>query len=182
MSNESGLGLLAIGAAPGGGGSNVFAYLLDGDLELSITMSFISTIASLGTPVYLYNCLSVYLFLSLYPLSLSLSRCHSQWMNDWFSVYVLITACLTPFLLVFQSMYLYTSLSCLLFSGLSALCVCMCMCVCVSARARPCVCRYVWPAVYISVLPEKKTKTTFWSSNTLSFYWRKLFMSISNFV
>jgi len=48
MSDVTGLGLLAIGASPGGGGSNVFAYLLGGDLELSITMSFISTVFSLG--------------------------------------------------------------------------------------------------------------------------------------
>ena len=51
MNNLSGLGLLAVGSAPGGGGSNVFTKLLDGDLELSITMSFISTLVSLGNVV-----------------------------------------------------------------------------------------------------------------------------------
>ena len=46
----SGLGMLAIGCSPGGGGSNVFAYLLNADLELSITLTFISTILALGKP------------------------------------------------------------------------------------------------------------------------------------
>jgi len=43
------IGLVAIGACPGGGGSNVFAYILEADLELSIVMTSISTILSLGT-------------------------------------------------------------------------------------------------------------------------------------
>ena len=44
----SGLGLVAIGACPGGGASNVFALLLDLNLELSLTMSSISTLAAMG--------------------------------------------------------------------------------------------------------------------------------------
>ena len=52
LSNITGLGLLAIGACPGGGGSNIFAYLLDADLELSITMTFVSTICALGKFIY----------------------------------------------------------------------------------------------------------------------------------
>ena len=43
-----GLGLLAVGSCPGGGGSNVFSYMFNADLELSITMTFISTVGSLG--------------------------------------------------------------------------------------------------------------------------------------
>lgn len=42
-----GLGLVAIGSSPGGGGSNFCAALLDGDLELSITMTTFSTIGAL---------------------------------------------------------------------------------------------------------------------------------------
>ncbi len=42
------LGLLATGCAPGGGKSNLYSYLLGGDLSLSVTMTVISNIASLG--------------------------------------------------------------------------------------------------------------------------------------
>ena len=40
-------GLLAMSTSPGGGGSNTWAYLLGGDLDLSITMTFFSTLFSL---------------------------------------------------------------------------------------------------------------------------------------
>ena len=43
------LGFFAMGCAPGGGASNIYTYLLNGDLSLSITMTLISTFASLGT-------------------------------------------------------------------------------------------------------------------------------------
>ena len=42
------LGFFAAGCAPGGGASNFYAYLLKGDISLSVTMSFVSTVASLG--------------------------------------------------------------------------------------------------------------------------------------
>jgi hypothetical protein len=67
MSDEAGLGLLAIGAAPGGGGSNVFSYLLDGDLELSITMSFISTVASLGKYITVAHTPKFDIFPDIFP-------------------------------------------------------------------------------------------------------------------
>ena len=41
-------GLLVMGVCPGGIGSNFWTLLLDGDVNLSITMTFISTIAALG--------------------------------------------------------------------------------------------------------------------------------------
>lgn len=41
-------GLFAAGVVPGGGASNAWAYLLGGDIDLSITMTFISTFAALG--------------------------------------------------------------------------------------------------------------------------------------
>ena len=42
------LGFFAMGCAPGGGASNIYTYLLNGDLSLSITMTLVSTFASLG--------------------------------------------------------------------------------------------------------------------------------------
>lgn len=42
------LGLFAAGVSPGGGASNAWSYLLGGDIDLSITMTFISTFAALG--------------------------------------------------------------------------------------------------------------------------------------
>lgn len=41
------LGLFTVGCAPGGGGSNFWTVLLDGNADLSITMTFISTLAAL---------------------------------------------------------------------------------------------------------------------------------------
>lgn len=43
-----GFGLLVLGCCPGGAMSNFWTLLLGGDVELSITMTFISTIAALG--------------------------------------------------------------------------------------------------------------------------------------
>ncbi|KAM7533387.1 hypothetical protein Aperf_G00000124570 [Anoplocephala perfoliata] len=45
---EFGFGLLTIGCCPGGGGSNIWTMLLHGDLNLSMTMTFVSSIAALG--------------------------------------------------------------------------------------------------------------------------------------
>ncbi|VDK35072.1 unnamed protein product [Taenia asiatica] len=45
---EFGFGLLTAGCCPGGGGSNIWTLLLHGDLNLSMTMTFISSIAALG--------------------------------------------------------------------------------------------------------------------------------------
>lgn len=43
------LGFFACGCAPGGGASNFYAYLLNGDVSLSVTMTTISNIAAIGT-------------------------------------------------------------------------------------------------------------------------------------
>lgn len=43
-----GFGLLVLGCSPGGTGSNFWTLLLGGDVNLSITMTFVSTIAALG--------------------------------------------------------------------------------------------------------------------------------------
>ena len=48
LDDEYAFGLLAMSCSPGGGGSNVYAHLLRGDLDLSITMTFFSTLLSLG--------------------------------------------------------------------------------------------------------------------------------------
>ncbi|VDN12269.1 unnamed protein product [Dibothriocephalus latus] len=44
---EFGFGLLTVGCSPGGAGSNVWTLLLHGDLNLSMTMTFISSVAAL---------------------------------------------------------------------------------------------------------------------------------------
>lgn len=41
-------GYFAVGCAPGGGNSNFWTLLLDGNLDLSVTMTFCSNIAALG--------------------------------------------------------------------------------------------------------------------------------------
>ena len=57
------------GCAPGGGASNYWTLLLDGNLPVSVTMTFISTLAALGW------------FLSLFTASVarsSRSRKHAE--------------------------------------------------------------------------------------------------------
>jgi len=51
MSGGLALGYFAAGCAPGGGSSNMYAYLLRGDVSLSVTMTLISIAASLGNRV-----------------------------------------------------------------------------------------------------------------------------------
>ena len=48
LEKELAFGLLAIGCSPGGGGSNILTHLLDGDINLSIVMTFVSNIFALG--------------------------------------------------------------------------------------------------------------------------------------
>ncbi|XP_062596484.1 ileal sodium/bile acid cotransporter-like [Saccostrea cucullata] len=51
-----GLGIFISGTCPGGGVSNIYSHLLDGDLSLSITMTTISTIAALAMmPLWIYT-------------------------------------------------------------------------------------------------------------------------------
>lgn len=52
MSGGLALGYFAAGCAPGGGSSNMYTYLLGGDVSLSVTMTLISIIASLGNRCY----------------------------------------------------------------------------------------------------------------------------------
>lgn len=42
------LGLFVTGCAPGGGASNFWTILLDGNANLSVTMTFLSTLLSIG--------------------------------------------------------------------------------------------------------------------------------------
>ena len=49
LEKELAFGLLAIGCSPGGGGSNIMTSLMDGDINLSIVMTFVSNIVALGT-------------------------------------------------------------------------------------------------------------------------------------
>lgn len=49
-------GLFSTGCSPGGSASNVYTYLLDGNVSLSVTMTFVSTILSLGmVPLWLFT-------------------------------------------------------------------------------------------------------------------------------
>lgn len=41
-------GLFCYGCSPGGGNSNFWTLLLEGNLNLSVTMTFVSSIAALG--------------------------------------------------------------------------------------------------------------------------------------
>lgn len=50
------LGIFACGICPGGGASNMFSYLLDGDVSLSVTMTAISSIGALAMiPLWLFT-------------------------------------------------------------------------------------------------------------------------------
>ncbi|KAG7171292.1 Solute carrier family 10 member 6-like 3 [Homarus americanus] len=49
------LGLFLTGCSPGGGGSNMWTYLLGGSLDLSVTMTFISTVGAFAAlPLWVY--------------------------------------------------------------------------------------------------------------------------------
>lgn len=47
-------GVFVCGVCPGGGQSNMFTLLFDGDVSLSITMTFFSTFASIGTLIFFF--------------------------------------------------------------------------------------------------------------------------------
>ncbi|XP_067944221.1 ileal sodium/bile acid cotransporter-like isoform X2 [Watersipora subatra] len=50
------LGLFALGCCPGGGGSNMFSKLLNGDMSVSATLTTLSTVASIGMlPLWIYT-------------------------------------------------------------------------------------------------------------------------------
>ncbi|XP_045600862.2 hepatic sodium/bile acid cotransporter [Procambarus clarkii] len=54
-SPEMWLGLFLTGCSPGGGGSNMWTYLLGGSLDLSVTMTFISTVGAFAAlPLWVY--------------------------------------------------------------------------------------------------------------------------------
>lgn len=50
------LGMFFSGVAPGGGASNIWTVLLDGNLDLSVTMSAISNVAAFGMmPLWIFT-------------------------------------------------------------------------------------------------------------------------------
>lgn len=52
---EMWLGLFLTGCSPGGGGSNMWTYLLGGSLDLSVTMTFVSTVGAFAAlPLWVY--------------------------------------------------------------------------------------------------------------------------------
>lgn len=48
------LGMFFTGVSPGGGASNIWTYVLGGNLNLSITMTTISTLAAFGEYKYTF--------------------------------------------------------------------------------------------------------------------------------
>ena len=53
---NSRLGLFVLGCSPGGTGSNFWTLLLDGDINMSITMTFMSTMLALGfMPLWIFT-------------------------------------------------------------------------------------------------------------------------------
>lgn len=50
------LGLFVLGCCPGGTGSNFWTLLLNGDINMSITMTFMSTVLALGfMPLWIFT-------------------------------------------------------------------------------------------------------------------------------
>ena len=50
------LGLFVLGCCPGGTGSNFWTLLLNGDINMSITMTFMSTVLALGfMPMWIFT-------------------------------------------------------------------------------------------------------------------------------
>ncbi|XP_067943394.1 ileal sodium/bile acid cotransporter-like [Watersipora subatra] len=50
------LGVFSMGVAPGGGSSNIWTFLLGGDIDLSITMTFFSSVTAIGfIPLWMYT-------------------------------------------------------------------------------------------------------------------------------
>lgn len=51
------LALLVVGCSPGGGASNIWTVLLNGNVNLSVTMTFVSSIVAFGesTRYFLYG-------------------------------------------------------------------------------------------------------------------------------
>lgn len=50
------LGLFLTGCSPGGGGSNMWTYILGGSLDLSVTMTFVSTVGAFAAlPIWVFS-------------------------------------------------------------------------------------------------------------------------------
>ena len=48
------LGFIILGSCPGGTASNIIAYLMDADVALSVSLTILSTIACVLTPLMIY--------------------------------------------------------------------------------------------------------------------------------
>ena len=55
FTHDIALGYFSIGCAPGGGHSNIYTFLFNGDVSLSVTMTFVSNIASLGESICIHS-------------------------------------------------------------------------------------------------------------------------------
>ncbi len=66
---EAALGLLVVGACPGGTASNVITYLARGDVALSVTLTLVSTmLAPLLTPAVVYLFYNAQMDIALWPM------------------------------------------------------------------------------------------------------------------
>ena len=85
LKDELAVGLILVGASPGGTTSNMFTYWSSGDVALSITMSFLSTIAAFGMmPLWLYILISI-----AYDAEIRIA-----WINIFLSLLLLLIPCL----------------------------------------------------------------------------------------
>lgn len=55
------LGIFIVSCCPGGGQSNIFSYLLGGDISLSVSLTAVSMMLSFGMYILYYNTCSMYL-------------------------------------------------------------------------------------------------------------------------
>ena len=75
LPHELAIGIILVGAAPGGTASNVVAYLARGDVALSVAMTTTSTLlAPLLTPLWVWLLASAWLPIEPMPLFLSMTK------------------------------------------------------------------------------------------------------------
>ena len=85
------LGIISTASSPGGGSSNIFTALLAGDVDLSVTMTFLSTLFSFGTfPFWLW---------ALGKEHANFTKLQFPWWSMLLSVVTLFLPALTGFLL-----------------------------------------------------------------------------------
>ena len=85
LQDELAVGLILVGASPGGTTSNMFTYWSAGDVALSITMSFLSTVAAFAMmPLWIYILIKV-----AYEAEVEIA-----WLNICVSLLLLLIPCI----------------------------------------------------------------------------------------